>query len=500
MAQLFPPLSDVRPVLKVMFAIASGDPPQLESPDGFSAQFRAFLRHALVKDPKDRPSSEQLLGHPFAIHGGGGGGRDGLLALVAAAQFALDNPKPKRVSETDTGTFEAQEGGTLVEAVRGNDSDGADGGTGEGTFIARPSAVAEGGTFIMYNTPVTNYGQLAARLSPAREPAADGTGARGLQPQPIPAAGHPAVQNTAARPPATLGRSISADRFRHARGVPNGSAAGPEADRSDGGDGGRRFRQSFDSGTLRRGQDSGAEVDGCVNAGEGSAAAGGVARREPALRAKHAPWGLAADQASPPPGAAAGAAAPLNVAPTAGQPTASSAHAPEASSASRAAAPRSAAAGRPPPIAVGGGRASRRHMDDWDAMPLLRREFEVGPSTGSPPVIQRSASDDALYERTLQPAGPRGSPARRLRGGDLRETSAVGESRHLPRDAAGGPGQPRGGRPSARPQQVWNVTPRVCAEKDDAAAAMQAGVFHHRRWASEDELEGALEHNRCLIS
>lgn len=152
----------------------------------------------------------------------------------------------------------------------------------------------------------------------------------------------------------------------------------------------------------------------------------------------------------------------------------------------------------------------QRPQDDSDAMPLLRREARGDDPflANSPARLVRSASDDALYERTLQPPTVKGSPTlhpwqhsrhhdetHRVYHGS-RDSSSVANPGWSDSPA----GAPVRSRPPPRPQ-VWNVTPRVCTENDSTRAAeFKHDVFQHRRWVSKSELEGNLEHNRCVLS
>ena len=147
LAQGRPPHHAMRPVLKVLFAIVSGEPPQLDAPDDFSEFFCDFLSAALTKDTEQRPTSGELLQHPFLA----AAQRSALLNLAERALYYKNNPKPRaksgegatlRRSESDAtlrrddGTLQ-QDDGTLQQ----------DAGTttnGGGTFCAGDT---EGGTF-----------------------------------------------------------------------------------------------------------------------------------------------------------------------------------------------------------------------------------------------------------------------------------------------------------------------------------------------------------------
>ena len=149
MAQMRPPHHDMRPVLKVLFAIASGEPPGLENPDGFSPTFTAFIAHALTKDATERPTSAALLKHDFLQ----AARRDSLVPLIEKAQHFKANPRPKhRVSDASTATNAS---GTLRASGRTSIDDGStiggtfcaagDTGTAEGTFCACSTADGGGG-------------------------------------------------------------------------------------------------------------------------------------------------------------------------------------------------------------------------------------------------------------------------------------------------------------------------------------------------------------------
>ena len=59
-----PPYLDLPP-LKAMLAITTSEPPRLARPERWSKEFNHFIKSCLQRDPAKRPSSEQLLMHPF---------------------------------------------------------------------------------------------------------------------------------------------------------------------------------------------------------------------------------------------------------------------------------------------------------------------------------------------------------------------------------------------------------------------------------------------------
>jgi len=64
MAQAEPPRFEIAPS-KVIWMIPHYPPPTLKNPLSFSPTLNHFIAFTLVKDPVNRPTAEQLLGHPF---------------------------------------------------------------------------------------------------------------------------------------------------------------------------------------------------------------------------------------------------------------------------------------------------------------------------------------------------------------------------------------------------------------------------------------------------
>ncbi|XP_066573106.1 serine/threonine-protein kinase 10 [Amia ocellicauda] len=64
MAQIEPPHHELNP-MRVLLKIAKSEPPTLEQPSKWSAEFKDFLKRSLDKNPESRPTAVQLLEHPF---------------------------------------------------------------------------------------------------------------------------------------------------------------------------------------------------------------------------------------------------------------------------------------------------------------------------------------------------------------------------------------------------------------------------------------------------
>ncbi|XP_051902775.1 serine/threonine-protein kinase 10 [Hippocampus zosterae] len=64
LAQIEPPHHDLNP-MRVLLKITKSEPPSLDQPNKWSQEFKDFLRRVLDKNPENRPTAVQLLGHPF---------------------------------------------------------------------------------------------------------------------------------------------------------------------------------------------------------------------------------------------------------------------------------------------------------------------------------------------------------------------------------------------------------------------------------------------------
>lgn len=63
-AQMEPPNNEMNP-MRVLLKIQKSEPPSLAQPSKWSKEFKDFLSLCLIKDPNQRPTSEELLKHPF---------------------------------------------------------------------------------------------------------------------------------------------------------------------------------------------------------------------------------------------------------------------------------------------------------------------------------------------------------------------------------------------------------------------------------------------------
>lgn len=66
LAELQPPMFDLHP-MRALFLMSKSSfkPPTLKEKEKWSPTFHSFIKTALTKNPKKRPTAEKLLSHPF---------------------------------------------------------------------------------------------------------------------------------------------------------------------------------------------------------------------------------------------------------------------------------------------------------------------------------------------------------------------------------------------------------------------------------------------------
>jgi len=89
MAEGEPPYIDLTP-LRALFMITTKGIPPLKNPDKWSTDFRSFVSVCLGTSPKDRPTSTQLLAHPFLQKAGASSD------LVPAIKMAKQHQESKK--------------------------------------------------------------------------------------------------------------------------------------------------------------------------------------------------------------------------------------------------------------------------------------------------------------------------------------------------------------------------------------------------------------------
>uniref|UniRef100_H2YUY2 Mitogen-activated protein kinase kinase kinase kinase n=1 Tax=Ciona savignyi TaxID=51511 RepID=H2YUY2_CIOSA len=92
-AELQPPMFDLHP-MRALFLMSksSFQPPKLKDKQKWSAEFHLFVKQALTKNPKRRPSSEKMLQHPFVM-------QDGLVAKLGSDM--LKRSREPQIGEDD---------------------------------------------------------------------------------------------------------------------------------------------------------------------------------------------------------------------------------------------------------------------------------------------------------------------------------------------------------------------------------------------------------------
>lgn len=68
LAELQPPMFDLHP-MRALFLMSKSSfkPPTLKEKEKWSPTFQSFIKTALTKNPKKRPTAEKLLSHPFVM-------------------------------------------------------------------------------------------------------------------------------------------------------------------------------------------------------------------------------------------------------------------------------------------------------------------------------------------------------------------------------------------------------------------------------------------------
>lgn len=89
MAELAAPHANENPA-KALFNIPKDPPPTLQAKNQWSPEFHAFLERCLIKDPKERPTAEQLLQDPFVRSVSAEDGAAIMSALVKEKQAIKD--------------------------------------------------------------------------------------------------------------------------------------------------------------------------------------------------------------------------------------------------------------------------------------------------------------------------------------------------------------------------------------------------------------------------
>lgn len=138
LAELQPPMFDLHPMRALFLMSKSGfKPPTLKEKEKWSPTFHSFIKTALTKNPKKRPTAERLLAHPFVTADMSG----------RVAQELLQ----KYLSPSQTGYFYSDnddDGGIVIGAGAGGlqmgalSSGAAVGGIGGGNNGAAASASA----------------------------------------------------------------------------------------------------------------------------------------------------------------------------------------------------------------------------------------------------------------------------------------------------------------------------------------------------------------------
>eukprot|EP01084_Bolivina_argentea_P142534 250391_1 len=141
-----PPHCDKSP-LQVIFYIPRSDPPNLpEDRLEFSSDFRDFIRQCCIKDPSERPSAKQLLGHQWIKSAKG---IRIVQQLVSKAQPLVEAARKKKKEEEEEEMREQER----LEMMEYQDGLDADGGNNDGMY---DTAVYNDGTSLIYDDEGVN--------------------------------------------------------------------------------------------------------------------------------------------------------------------------------------------------------------------------------------------------------------------------------------------------------------------------------------------------------
>ncbi|KJE91499.1 STE/STE20/MST protein kinase [Capsaspora owczarzaki ATCC 30864] len=127
LAEMAPPLNSIHP-MRALFVIPMQPPPKLQEPGSYSDDFHDFLAKCLVKDPRNRPTTDQMLTHPFIV-GKGKAPRTGtvLIELLDRAKLVsseqLEKRKSEKASDSRNSSNSSQPGQQAVDLSESEDEE-----------------------------------------------------------------------------------------------------------------------------------------------------------------------------------------------------------------------------------------------------------------------------------------------------------------------------------------------------------------------------------------
>ena len=98
-AELDPPLAELHP-MKALFRIPDAPPPTLAEPEIWSPEFFDFVTKTLQKNPAQRPTSSELLQHPFLLKGKSASAKVKLVEYIARAKEIREKRKTTAIHIT----------------------------------------------------------------------------------------------------------------------------------------------------------------------------------------------------------------------------------------------------------------------------------------------------------------------------------------------------------------------------------------------------------------